>query len=42
MCGREDPTLTAKEVPLYYGCDRGITKYRCSFNTKSYGKITSP
>ena len=41
-CGREDHMFAAKEVPLCGGRDRGVAKYRCSFNTKSHGKITSP
>jgi len=41
-CGREDPTLAVKEVPLYGGHDRGATKNGFSFNSRSYGKVTSP
>jgi len=41
-CGREDSTLATKKVPLYGYPDRGITKYGCSLNIKSHGKITSP
>jgi hypothetical protein len=40
--GKEDHTLTIKKVILYGGRDRGVTKYKCSFNPKSYEKITSP
>ena len=32
--------LAAKEDLLYDGHDRGVIKYRCSFNTRYYGKIT--
>jgi hypothetical protein len=39
---REAHVLTAKEVSLYGGRDRGVTKYRCSFNLRFHGKITSP
>jgi len=41
MCGREDPTLVAKEVPLCGGRDRGVAKYGFSFNTRSHEKIIS-
>jgi len=41
MCGREDHTFAAKEVPLYGGCNRGVVNYGYSFNTRSHGKITS-
>jgi hypothetical protein len=41
MCAKEDHTLVAKEVLLCGGRDREITKYGCSFNTRSHGKITS-
>jgi hypothetical protein len=41
-CGREDPILATKEVPLCGVRDRGVIKYGFSFNTRSYGKITSP
>jgi hypothetical protein len=41
MCGKEDPTLAAKEVPLHDGRDIGIVKYGRSFNTRSNEKITS-
>ena len=40
-CGRKDHKVVAKEVPLYGGRDRGVTKYGCSFNPRSHGKITS-
>jgi hypothetical protein len=40
--GKEDPTLAAKEILLYGGHDRGVTKYGFSFNTRSHGEITSP
>jgi hypothetical protein len=40
--GKEDPTLAAKEILLYGGRDRGVTKYGFSFNTRSHGEITSP
>jgi len=39
--GREDHKLAIKEVPLYGGCDRGVVKYRFSFNTRCNGKITA-
>lgn len=42
MCGREDPTLSTTEVPLYGGHDRIIVKYKSSFNTISCWKITGP
>ena len=41
-CCRKDPTLIVKEVTLYGGHDGGVTKYGCSFNTRSHRKITSP
>ena len=41
-CSREDPTLTAKKVPLYGGCNRGVAKYGYSFNTRSHGKNYKP
>jgi hypothetical protein len=41
-CDREDSTLTAKEILLYGGRDRRVVKYRCSFNSRSHGKITTP
>jgi hypothetical protein len=31
-----------KTVPLYGYPDRGITKYGCSLNIKSHGKIINP
>jgi hypothetical protein len=40
-CGKEYPMLVVKEVLLCGGCDRGVTKYGFSFNTRSHGKITS-
>jgi len=40
--GIENPMLTAKEVPLYGGHNRGVIKHGFSFNTRSYRKITSP
>jgi hypothetical protein len=40
-CGRKYPTLIVKEVTLYGGHDGGVTKYGCSFNTRSHRKITS-
>ena len=42
MCGREYHKLAAKKVSLCSGCNRGVVKYRFSFNTRSHGKITSP
>ena len=39
--GIEDHILIAKKVSLYGGCDKGVTKYRCSLNTMSPEKITS-
>ena len=36
MCGSEDPMLTIKEVPLCCSCDKGVTKYRFSYNSRSY------
>jgi hypothetical protein len=39
--GRKDPKVVAKEVPLYGGRDRGVTKYGCSFNPMSHGKISN-
>jgi hypothetical protein len=42
MCGREDPTLAIKEVPLCGSRDRGFAKYVCSFNPRFHRKITSP
>jgi hypothetical protein len=41
MCGKEDPMLVVKEVPLYGGHDREVAKYGFSFNTRSHGKITT-
>jgi hypothetical protein len=41
-CGREDPTLVIKKVPLCGGRHRGVTKYGFSFNTRSHGNITNP
>jgi hypothetical protein len=41
MCGKEDPTLVTKEVPLCDGHDIRIVKYGRSFNTRSNEKITS-
>jgi len=38
---REDHILAAKKVLLYGGRDKGVAKYRCSFNTMSHEKITS-
>jgi len=40
-CSREDHILAAKKVLLYGGRDKGVAKYRCSFNTMSHEKITS-
>jgi hypothetical protein len=40
-CGREDHILAAKFFSLYGGRDKGVAKYRCSFNTMSHEKITS-
>ena len=40
-CGREDPMLATKEVLLCGYCDTEITKYGCSLNTRSQGRITS-
>jgi len=34
--------FAAKEVLLCGGRDKGVIKYEFSFNTRSYGKITSP
>jgi hypothetical protein len=34
--------LTAKEVLLCGGRDKGVVKYRYSFNSRSHGKIISP
>jgi hypothetical protein len=42
VCDRKDPMLTAKEIPLYDGRDRGITKYEFFYNSKSHGKTISP
>jgi hypothetical protein len=42
MCSREDPMFTVKEVSLCGGRDWRVVKYGCSFNPRSYGKITSP
>ena len=41
MCGREVPTLAAKEVILYSGRNRVVVKYEYFFNIRSHGKITS-
>ena len=40
-CGREDPMLATKEVLLCGYRDTEITKYGCSLNTRSQGRITS-
>jgi hypothetical protein len=37
----ENHMLTVKEVPLCCSCDKGVTKYAFSYNSRSYGKITS-
>jgi hypothetical protein len=42
MCSREDPMFIVKEVSLCGGRDWRVVKYGCSFNPRSYGKITSP
>jgi hypothetical protein len=40
-CSRKDSTLTAKEIPLYCSCDRGVAKHEFSYNSKTHGKTTS-
>jgi len=40
--GRGDHMLATKEVSLYGYRNRRITKYGCSLNIRSHGKITSP
>jgi len=31
-CGRKNPTLASKKVPLSGGRDKGVVKYGCFFN----------
>jgi hypothetical protein len=31
-CGRKNPTLASKKVPLNSGRDKGVIKYGCFFN----------
>ena len=42
ICGIKDPTLATKEIPLYSGHDKGITKYEYFDNSRSHWKTTSP